>query len=297
MKICYLAATSLFALTAFARAGERHIAYEKGNEAVYIANLDGTGEKKLADGIFPAISPDGTRVAFNTVEKNGTTYVRHIAVVDIATGKVNVFKDVPSDNAYYPTWSPDGKWIAFTLRRDEVWDLGLIKEDGTGFNVIKKGVQNETTLYSPCWGHDQQTVFCQDMTNIYQLSLDGKIRAQWKVESIVPNGSMSGDCRIDVSPDGSKLLLSIEMGEEHHRKDWDGPQPALWSFDLATKKAVRITGKNVFAWDGCWLDSVNVLFLNQPVGEKEASIYTMSIDGKNPKRLIKNARMPSVSQP
>jgi hypothetical protein len=36
--------------------------------AVWIANLDGTGEKKIADGIFPAISPDGTRVAFNTTE-------------------------------------------------------------------------------------------------------------------------------------------------------------------------------------------------------------------------------------
>jgi len=40
---------------------------------------------------------------FNTVEKTSdTTYVRHIAVVEVATGKVNVFKDVPSDNSYYP---------------------------------------------------------------------------------------------------------------------------------------------------------------------------------------------------
>jgi TolB protein len=80
------------------------------NDAVYIANLDGTNEKKLADGIFPAISPDGTRVAFNTVEKTSdTTYVRHMAVVDVATGKVNVFKDVRSENSYYPTWTADGK--------------------------------------------------------------------------------------------------------------------------------------------------------------------------------------------
>jgi hypothetical protein len=70
---------------------------------------DGTNEKKLADGIFPAISPDGARVAFNTVEKTSdTTYVRHMAVVDVATGKVNVFKDVPSDNSYYPSWTADG---------------------------------------------------------------------------------------------------------------------------------------------------------------------------------------------
>ena len=68
---------------------DRHIAFER-NNAVYVANLDGTNEKKIADGIFPAISPDGTRVAFNTVEKTSdTTYVRHMAVVDVATGKMN----------------------------------------------------------------------------------------------------------------------------------------------------------------------------------------------------------------
>src|SRR5204862_5702233 len=90
---------------------DRQIAFER-NQAVWIANIDGTGEKKIADGIFPAISPDATRVAFNTVEKTSdTSYVRHIAVVDVATGKLNVFKDVPSDNSYYPSWTADGQHI------------------------------------------------------------------------------------------------------------------------------------------------------------------------------------------
>ncbi len=85
--------------------GDRPIAFER-NHAVRIANLDGTGAKKIADGIFPAISPDGTQVAFNTVEKTSdTTYMRHIAVTKIASGKTTVFKDVPSDNRYYPTES------------------------------------------------------------------------------------------------------------------------------------------------------------------------------------------------
>jgi TolB protein len=101
----------------------RHIAFER-DQAVWTANLDGTGEKKIADGVFPAISPDGTRVVFNTTEKTSdTTYARHIAVVDLATGKINVLKDVPSDNSYYPSWTADGKQILFTTRPHEVWDL------------------------------------------------------------------------------------------------------------------------------------------------------------------------------
>jgi TolB protein len=284
-----------FSVTAFP--ADQRVAFER-NDAVYIANLDGAGEKKVADGIFPAISPDGTRVAFNTVEKTSdTSYVRHIAVVDVATGKLNVFKDVPSDNSYYPSWTSDGKQILFTTRPHEVWDLVAINADGTNFHVLKPGVQNEVTRYSPIWAHDGQSAFCEDMSNVYQLGLDSAVRAQWKIGKIVPKGDMSGDGRIDVSRDGKRLLLSVDMGEESGRKDWDGPVPALWSFDLESQKATRLTPKKLFGWDGVWLDNDNVLFLSREAGEKNDSIYRMSTDGKNLKRLIKNARFPSVSAP
>jgi TolB protein len=119
----------------------------------------------------------------------------------------------------------------------------------------------------------------------------------WKIDVVVPNGGMSGDGRISVSPDGKHLLLSIDMGEESYRKDWDGPLPALWIFDIDTAKAVRITPKSLFGWDGCWIDNDNVLFLSQAAGEKTAAIYRMSINRQNKRRLIKNARMPTVSTP
>jgi TolB protein len=248
--------------------------------------------------MFPAISPDGTRVAFNTVAKTGDrTYVRHIAVVDVATGKVNVFKDVPGDNSYYPSWTTDGNQILLTTRPHEVWDLVTINSDGTNFHVLKPGVQNEVTRYSPIWARDGQSVFCEDMTNVYQLGLDGAIRAQWNIGKIVPKGDMSGDGRIDVSPDGKRLLLSIDMSEESGRKDWDGPLPALWAFDLKSQKATRLTPRKLFGWDGVWLDNDNILFISRDAGERENSIYRMSTDGKNLKRLIKNARFPSVSAP
>jgi TolB protein len=296
MKIVCIA-INLATLASTAFCADRHIAFER-DHAVYVANLDGTKEKKIAGGIFPAISPDGTRVAFNTVEKTSdTTYARHMAVADIATGNITVFKAVPGENSYYPSWTADGKQILFTTRPDEVWDLAVISSDGTNFHVLKAGVQDQVTCYSPVWGHDGQSAFCQDMTNIYQVGLNGMVQKHWKINEIVPNGDMSGDGRIDVSPDGNRLLLSIDMGEESGREDWDGPLPALWTFDLPTEKAIRLTPKTEFGWDGAWIDNDKVLFLSRAPGEKQDSIYSMSIDGKNLKRLIKNARFPSASAP
>lgn len=74
-----------------------------------------------------------------------------MAVADVATGNITVFKDVPSENSYYPSWSVDGKQILFTTRPDEVWDLAVISSDGTHFHVLKPGVQNQVTCYSPVW--------------------------------------------------------------------------------------------------------------------------------------------------
>jgi TolB protein len=276
---------------------DRRIAFER-DQGVWIANLDGTAEKKIVDGIFPAISPDGTRVAFNTTEKTSdTTYARHIAVIELATGKTDVFKEVPSDNSYYPSWKADGKQILFTTRPHEVWDLAVVSSDGTNFHVLKPGTPGEITRYSPVWARDGESIFCEDMSRVYQIGVNGAVRAQWKINKIVPAGDMSGDGRIDVSPDGKRLLLSVDMGEESGRTDWDGPLPALWAFDMQSKKATRLTPKNLFGWDGVWLDNDNVLFLSRDSGEKEDSIYQMSTDGKNLKRLIKNARFPSVSGP
>jgi TolB protein len=275
---------------------QQRIAFER-DGFVWVANRDGSAAKQVAVGSFPAISPDATRLAFTTTEKISGNYSRRIATADIATGITNLFREIPGNNPDNASWSPDGKKILFTLRAGNVWDLGVIDADGTNFQTVKNGSAKESAFYSPVWSRDSESIFCQDMTNIYRLDLKGAVLAQWKIETIIPNGSMSGDGRIMVSPDGKRLLLSCDMAEENDRKDWNGPPPALWSFDLQTQKATRITPKKIFGWDGCWLDKDNILFLSRDVKEKEPSLYRMSLgkSGKDRKLVIKNARMPSAS--
>ncbi len=275
----------------------RKLAFER-DRTVWVANLDGTGAKKVGTGIFPDLSPDGSKVTFNTEEQNGKTeWMRHIAVVDLASGQESVFKDVPSVNVMYPKWSPDGTQILFSIYDGKAWHLVTINADGTGFRYVRKGKEGEMTRSSPSWAPDGKSFFVQDMKNIYRVSLDGSDIAQWDIAKSIPNGEMSGEGRIEVSPDGQKLLLGIDMNEEAHRKDWDGPLPAVWTFDLASKKATRLTPKKLFGWDGCWVDNGSILFLSRAPGEKNDSIYRMALPGGAvSKALEKNATQPTVSR-
>src|SRR6476661_9282969 len=116
MKQFIVAIFLCVAFSSFANAAQRKIAYERG-EKIFLADADGTHSKKVADGALPEISPDGTRIAFNTVAdaKTRSGPERHIAIADLATAKVTVLPNIPSDNCFGLVWSPDGKQLAFSI--------------------------------------------------------------------------------------------------------------------------------------------------------------------------------------
>jgi hypothetical protein len=99
----------------------------------------------------------------------------------------------------------------------------------------------------------------------------------------------SGD-RLSISLDGNALLMDVDCGAEHARKNWDGPQPAIEKLDLSADKAVRVTGKDDFVWEPFWLSANEFLCIIQKENENQTSIYRMSLGDKNSKLLVKHAR-------
>jgi TolB protein len=286
------------AFSALNHAAERKIAYER-RDNIFIADIDGTHQKKIADGALPEISPDGTRVAFNT-EADAKTRPgpeRHVAVADLADGKVTVLKGIPSDNCFGPVWSPDGSKLAFSIMAEKEWLLGLVNADGSSFRFVKNAGLKSDAFGEPVWARDGKSIFCHDLDNLYQIDLDGNVLKKWELSKILTDASMNGGDRLSVSPDGKTLLMDVDTGAEHERKNWDGPQPAIEKFDLASEKAVRVTGKNDFVWDPFWLSNDEFLCILQKEKENEPSIYRMSLDRKNTKVLVKHARTPSASAP
>jgi Tol biopolymer transport system component len=78
---------------------QRRIAFAR-DSTLWIAILDGGKARKLTKGDDPCISPDGTKVAFTMSPRQGTDVVRYIAVSDLATGAINVYKDAETSSIY-----------------------------------------------------------------------------------------------------------------------------------------------------------------------------------------------------
>jgi TolB protein len=250
MKPLSIVISLYIAFSALSHAAPRKIAYEHRDD-IFVADIDGMHQKKIAAGALPEISPDGTRVALNTDEdaKTRPGPERHIAVADVADGKITVLKNIPSDNCFGPVWSPDGSKLAFSIMEEKEWHLGLVNADGSGFRFVKNAGLKSEAFGAPEWARDGKSIFCHDLDNLYQIDLDGNVLKKWELSMILTDASMNGGDRLSVSPDGKRLLMDVDTGAEHERKNWDGPQPAIEKFDITTEKAVRVTGKNDFVWE------------------------------------------------
>ncbi|HYT51438.1 MAG TPA: hypothetical protein VEL10_04465 [Gaiellaceae bacterium] len=77
---------------------------------IVVVDADGGRDRAVGIGESPAISPDGTRVAFNRWSGNGPRVKGGIFVVDVDGGRPRL---IVRGLASRPTWSPDGHWIGY----------------------------------------------------------------------------------------------------------------------------------------------------------------------------------------
>lgn len=107
---------------------------------LFVAHADGTGEVQLTHEAerqwAPDWSPDGSRIALSWGSEAGQIPHDANVVVINADGSgrtqlTHVPQDFSGGGALVPTWSPDGRRIAFTLDGDSD-EVRLVNADGTG---------------------------------------------------------------------------------------------------------------------------------------------------------------------
>jgi Tol biopolymer transport system component len=259
---------------------------------IYVSSLDGTGERLVVQGgADPEISPDGTRIAYTDNFGEG----RRIAVKDLTGDKTTIFKNLPSEHAYDPTWSPDGQLLLFQILNGRHWGLALITVRDAAVTSLKIPGTDEEDLFSPAWSVDGQTIFCQDLTLLYQVDLNGQIKARWRLSSLLPRADMNSNDRIQPAENNKFFLLDVQLDQDGPIEGWEGPPAAIVVVDIEAREVRPLTPENLYGW-GVWrLNDNEALFTGTEDGQ-HFSIYQIALDNREPKRLVASGSNPSASR-
>jgi len=121
-----------------------------------ICTVDATGDNftVYTEGFCPRWSPDGSFLAFH----NWVGEARQCFILNLKTGQVTQLTSGDYENIF-PVWSPDGKWILFVSNRDGIKHIYIMRNDGSHVTQLTKGDSQET---HPEWASDNTIYFASD---------------------------------------------------------------------------------------------------------------------------------------
>jgi TolB protein len=293
-------------------AGGRLVFTTKSGGDLYVVNPNGTGLRKLASGVIdPAVSPDGTQVAFTRWDgaEMGTLYVTNLD----GSGERVVLSETLQ--AKSPAWSPDGQSIVVSFQHGGIRDpqpecRKFDRDDGIrlpqNIKITKMHMDNDglkicfirnedlhwglrqvnvatgkfedlpADLYSynPAWDpNNTSRVIYSGEKGLMQLDL-----TTGELKSLTNDDSDTGPV---FSPDGQTLALTYQQHDH-----WE-----VYTYDLASGSRQRLTKPSILAdpqyssASPAWSpDGSQIAFVTNRTGQWE--IWAMNADGSNPHALF-----------
>lgn len=257
---------------------------------VYYLAANSSVPRKLAKGNFPALSPDRQRVAYCLPQNSDVSSPATATVMlfDLSTGKTT---SVMSTNAWIANlrWSPNGERISLTLALSSgKRELDTVAPDGTHKQkLITGGEQGADDIFIPAWAPDGQSIYFQDMNNLFQVSTSGEVLSKNPLGPIAEEKEAvtSADSFVPSPTDSNVLPYTRSVqGSPFFEKTFGEPNTALFIYDMRTKSRRRLTSLDQLAMEPIWSrDGQFIYFTGYRDREGRASypfkIYRIARDG------------------
>jgi hypothetical protein len=240
---------------------------------INIINPDGSGRYifPLENVSEPALSPDGTKIAFRSW--GSYENLRSLAVANLDGSGVKTIGGFWEDAS--PDWSFEGKRLAFASQRegDRRWRMYIANPDGSNEHTLRRADRANLFGEEPTWSPDNQTVAyrgCDPTGNrcgLWAMSEDGVI-----FNLLIEDAQAAAPAW---SPRGDKIaFMSARSG------DWDIYTIGVDGTGLAkVTREPAIDGLPAWSPDGKWL-----AFLSNRDGDW--GIYSVRPDGSGLRRVF-----------
>ncbi|MBL9140113.1 MAG: PD40 domain-containing protein [Verrucomicrobiales bacterium] len=250
---------------------------------LYTSTRDGNAELYLAQGLlaapirltaspaedtWPALSPDGTRVAFvSTREGNADIYLMTLTGTNPV---VRLTWDPSLDTE--PTWSSDGSGLAFISARSGSAQVYRMTADGSNLTRLTTGPWNDR---SPSFSPDgSQLVVASDRSgdwDLWILNADGS-----GARSVAPQSA--ADTEPHWSPDGQRIAFV---------SDRDG-NDEIYTVRIDGSDLRRLTENPASDRNPAWLpEDEGIAFSSNR--DEGFEVYWVSVTGGIPERLTLSA--------
>ena len=192
---------------------------DSASDDVFVTHADGGDVTDLtssseADDIDPAISPNGRQIAFLSDRGGAATNFVYVMNAD-GTG-VRKLGGGGFEQAS-PTWSPDGKKIAFSRCSHEQEgggqctsaQIATISPNGRNLKVLTKGATTVTVDADPTWSPNGKTIVFQRRADfgyvtLWSITADGK-----KLKRLLDDQSQL-DHSPSFSPSGKQVVYATD---------------------------------------------------------------------------------------